>query len=181
MTEYSFELKIPKERLAVLIGTGGKIKHDIEKATGTIIKIDSHEGDIFLYGEDGLGIYTAAEVIKAVGRGFNPDIAKLLLESDNAAEHIDLTDYAKSKKHMIRLKGRVIGEEGKARRIIEELTECHISVYGKTACIIGNAEMVGVARRAVENLLTGSPHANVFNWLEKKRRELKHKRMMTEL
>ncbi|MFH1182010.1 MAG: KH domain-containing protein [Candidatus Woesearchaeota archaeon] len=181
MTEYSYELKIPKERLAVLIGTGGKIKRDIEKATGTVIKIDSQEGDIFLYGEDGLGIYTASEVIKAVGRGFNPEIAKMLLISDNIAEQIDLSDYAKSKKHMIRLKGRVIGENGKARRIIEDLTECHISVYGKTVLIIGNAEIVGIARRAVETLLSGSPHANVYNWLEKKRREIKHKRIMNEL
>jgi ribosomal RNA assembly protein len=181
MTEYSFELKIPKERLAVLIGPGGKVKKDIEKATGTIIKIDSQEGDVFLYGEDGLGIYTAAEVIKAIGRGFNPEIAKLLLVSDNAAEQINMEDYAKNKKHLIRLKGRVIGEQGKARRIIEELTECHLSVYGKTATIIGRAETVGVARRAVENLLTGSPHANVYNWLEKRRREIKQKRIMSEL
>jgi ribosomal RNA assembly protein len=178
MTEYSYELKIPRERLAVLIGSEGKTKKEIEKKTGVQIKIDSQEGDIFLYGEDGLSIYTASEVIRAIGRGFNPEIAKLLLDGENIAEQIDLGDYAKSKKHMIRLKGRVIGEEGKARRIIEELTECHVSVYGKTISVVGSAEMVGVARKAVETLLDGSPHANVYNWLEKRRRELKQKRII---
>ena len=71
------------------------------------------------------------------------------------------------------MKGRIIGAEGKSRRTIEELTETNVSVYGKTVSIIGLAEGVDMARRAIETLLSGSPHANVYKWLEKKRRELK--------
>jgi ribosomal RNA assembly protein len=165
----------------VLIGSDGKTKRELEKATKVIIKVDSKEGDIFLFGEDGLGIYTAAEIITAIGRGFNPDVAKLLLKSDYVSEQFDLNDFAKTKKHIIRLKGRVIGEEGKARKIIEQLTECLISVYGKTISIIGEAERVAIARRAVESLLRGSPHSNVYNWLEKQRKHMKQKRIMEEL
>ena len=35
MAEYSYELKIPLARVAVVIGKGGKVKKDIEDATGT--------------------------------------------------------------------------------------------------------------------------------------------------
>ena len=82
MTQFSYELKIPQERVAVLIGKGGEVKKNIETDTKTEVKVDSLEGDIFIYGEDALGLYTAREVIRAIGRGFNPEIAKLLLKQD---------------------------------------------------------------------------------------------------
>jgi ribosomal RNA assembly protein len=72
---------------------------------------------------------------------------------------------------MQRLKGRVIGAKGKARKAIEELTQTNISVYGKTIAIIGEIQNVGTARRAIESLLMGSMHATVFKWLEKQRRD----------
>ena len=51
-------------------------------------------------------------------------------------------------------------------------------VYGKTIGIIGECENSVIARRAVDSLLTGSTHANVYKWLEKNRRELKRKELM---
>ena len=79
----------------------------------------------------------------------------------------------------MRLKGRVIGEQGKARRTIENLTETDISVYGKTVSIIGEIEHVSVAKRAILSLLSGSPHSRVYSWLEKKRKEMKYREMLT--
>ena len=177
--EYSYELKVPKNRVAVIIGKEGSIKREIEESTNTKLNIDSKEGDIFISGEDGLGLYTAREIIKSIGRGFNPEIAKLLLKPDYIFEVVDLGEFVgKSKDAMLRLKGRVIGKEGKSRRLIEELTECNISVFGKTISIIGLPESAACARRAVESLLSGSTHANVYKWLEKRRRELKRKSMI---
>lgn len=175
MVEYSYELKVPKNRVAVVIGREGSVKKDIEEATNTKLNIDSKEGDVFVSGEDALGLYTAREIIKAVGRGFNPDIAKLLLKPDYIFEVVDLREFVKSKEAMLRLKGRVIGKEGKSRRLIEELAECSISVFGKTISIIGLPESAASARRAIESLLRGSTHANVYKWLERRRRELKRK------
>ena len=176
--EYSYELKIPKNRVAVLIGKEGSVKKDLEESTKTKLNIDSKEGDVFVSGEDALGLYTAREVIKAIGRGFNPDIAKLLLKSDYIFEVVDLSEFVKSQTAMLRLKGRVIGKEGKSRRLIEELTECNISVFGKTISIIGQPESAANARQAVESLLRGSKHANVYKWLEKKRRDFKRRAIM---
>jgi len=176
MVEYSYELRVPKNRVAVIIGKEGSIKKEIEEATKTKLNIDSDEGDVFISGEEALGLYTAREIVKAIGRGFNPDIARLLLKSDYIFEVVDLSELiGKSKDAMVRLKGRVIGKEGRSRRLIEELTECNISVFGKTISIIGLPERAANARRAVESLLRGSTHANVYKWLETRRRELKRR------
>jgi len=173
MTEYSYDQRIPKDRVAVLIGKNGKVKKQIAELTKIKIDVDSGEGDVTLSGDDALNLFTTKEIIKAIGRGFNPDIALLLIKQDYSFELIDITEYDKGKNHLKRLKGRIIGAEGKARKIIEDLTETYISVYGKTVGIIGLPESVAVARKALESLLSGSPHSSVYKWLEKNRRDLK--------
>jgi len=179
MEEYLYELRISQDRIAVLIGKGGSIKKEIEEATKTKLEIDSEEGDVFISGKDALGLYSAREVIKAISRGFNPETAMLLLKPDYSFEVIELKDFAgKSKETMLRLKGRVIGREGKSRKLIEELTESYVCVYGKTISIIGEPEKAQIAKQAVEYLLKGSTHASVYTFLEKKRRGLKRNRLM---
>ena len=179
MTQYLYELRIPKDRVAVLIGKDGKVKKEIEVETKTNIKVDSKEGDVFISGEDALGLYSCREVVRAIGRGFNPDIARLLLKSDYCFELIDLKEYAgKSKDTLLRIKGRIIGSEGKTRKLIEELTESYVCVYGKTVSIIGSPESAALAREAVEKLLRGSPHSGVYKFLEKKRRDIKRARLL---
>ncbi|MCB9362276.1 RNA-processing protein [Candidatus Woesearchaeota archaeon] len=173
MAEYSHELKIPKERIAVLIGKSGEEKKKLEEVTKTKLNVDSTEGDVTISGDDPITLFSAREMIKAIGRGFNPEIAILLLKQDYAFELINIQDYAKTKNDAIRLKGRVIGSEGKSRRVIESLCEVYISVYGKTIGIVGELGMVSIARRAIESLLSGSPHANVYRWLERQRREVR--------
>ena len=96
-SEFIYELKIPKERIAVLIGTKGQMKKDIEISTNTKIKVDSKEGDVLLTGKDAINLFNAREIIKAIGRGFNPNIAVLLLKQDYALEIIDIEEYAHTK------------------------------------------------------------------------------------
>lgn len=170
---YTYELKIPKERIAVLIGTKGKTKRRIEGDIGIVLDVDSKEGDVFLYGEDAINLFNAREVIKAIGRGFNPDIAMQLLKPDYMFESLRLNDYANSKANEIRLKGRIIGKEGKARKNLEELTDTNIIVYGKTISFIGPVENIVIAKKAIESLLSGSRHATVYKWLEQSRRKRK--------
>jgi len=166
------ELKIPKERVGVLIGEKGTIKRRIEKKAK--VKIDvTAEGDVTIEG-DFLGVYETINVVKAIGRGFNPEISENLFKDNFAFEIIDLNDFAgKSQKKRTRLKGRVIGEDGKARKFIENYTNVHISVFGKTITIIGDIEEVTVAKQAIEMLLEGSPHTSVYRWMEKKIRSLR--------
>jgi ribosomal RNA assembly protein len=172
MEEFSYEIKIPEERTAVLIGKEGVTKKEIEESTKSKLDI-SKEGDVIITGEDALLLYTTKDIIRAIARGFNPKIALYLLKTDYALEIIDMKDIAgKSKNTLQRLKGRVIGKGGKSREEIERLTDCNISVYGKTVGIIGEVAKVTVAREAVAMLITGSQHKTVYTFLEKKKKEM---------
>ena len=171
--DLSYELRVPKERIAVIIGTEGETKKVLERDLGIKLLIDSKEGDITLLGDDAIQLYTGKEIVRAIARGFNPQIALLLLKTDYAFELIDLADYSKQANHLQRLKGRVIGTAGKSRHIIEEATESHVSVYGKTIAIISPIENIMIAKQAVHSLISGSTHSSVYRWLEKKRRDLK--------
>jgi len=169
--EFSYELKIPQERVAVLIGKDGETKKEIETLSKSELDI-SKEGDVTISGDDGLQLYTTREIVRAIARGFNPKIALLLLKTDYALEIIDMKEIAgKSKNTMQRLKGRVIGKGGKSREEIERLSNTNISVYGKTIGIIGESIQVSLARQAVAMLLQGSMHKTVFRFLEKKKKE----------
>ncbi len=173
MAEYTYEFKIPKSRVAVLIGKNGAVKKELEEENKIKILVNSREGDVAISGEDGLALYNVREIIMAVGRGFNPELAKLLSRGDYVFEQFNLKDFAKTQNQLIRIKGRVIGSGGKSRKLIEELSITNISVFGKTVAIIGHSENVAIARKAIESLISGSPHSTVYKWLEKKRKEIK--------
>ncbi|MBS7608707.1 RNA-processing protein, partial [Candidatus Bathyarchaeota archaeon] len=81
--------------------------------------------------------------------------------------------FGRSESDIKRVKGRIIGMDGKTRRIIEELTDTSITVYGHTIGIIGKIENAQVAREAIQMLIQGSQHATVYKFLHRKRRELK--------
>ncbi|MFQ5474825.1 MAG: KH domain-containing protein [Candidatus Nanoarchaeia archaeon] len=171
--DFMYELKIPRERIAVLIGKKGEIKKEIEQQTKAKIFIDSEEGFVRLSGNDGLSLFTCKEIVKAIARGFNPEIARLLFRTDYTLVMINVEAYtSKSRKSMQRLRGRVIGSDGKSRKTIEQLTETYISVYGKTIGIIGETAHVEVAKAAVEDLLNGAMHASTYRWLEKKQKDI---------
>lgn len=153
-------IKIPEKRMPVLIGRNGITKRKIESATQTKISV----GDEIEIRGEALNRLDAENVVKAIGRGFSPENAMELLEEDNILCIIDLPDKPET------IKARIIGAEGKARRNLERLTKTRISVYGKTVSIIGNYESVEKAERAVEKLISGSEHRNVYRFLESRKK-----------
>jgi ribosomal RNA assembly protein len=176
-------VKVPRERIGALVGPDGRVKANIEKKLSIRLRIDSQTGDIQITlmptAQDPTVLFKAKEIVTAIGRGFSPEHAFRLLEDDETMlEVIDLREtVGRSQSDMKRLKGRVIGKEGKTRRIIEELTEANISVYGHTISIIGEIDQVEIAKEAVRMLIRGSLHGTVYRFLHRKRRELKKKKM----
>jgi len=176
-------VKIPRDRIGAIIGPNGRVKETIEKRLSVELQIDSNTGDATITlnptAQDPSFLFRAKEVITAISRGFSPERAFQLLEDDDAIlEVIDLREIVgRSQSDMKRLKGRIIGKEGKTRKIIEELTDASISVYGHTISIIGNMDQAGAAKEAIQMLTRGSQHSTVYRFLHRKRRELKKKKM----
>ncbi len=172
MTEH---IKIPLERIAVLVGPKGSIKELIEEKATASLNIDSQSGDVEISeAKDPIKGLRASEVVHAIARGFSPEKALRLLDDDLLMlETIDLSNVARTEKDLQRLRGRIIGKDGKTREVFEDLTNVRISVYGKTICLIGYPEHNAVARAGIEMLLKGSTHGPVYNFLEKKKSELK--------
>lgn len=168
-------MKIGKNRIAVLIGTDGKIKKEIENALGVKINIESKTGDCeVLPNIDNpnyatLNVYTAQKIVNAINRGFNPAKAMKLMEENYDIEVFNLLSIlGKSEKHIKRVKGRIIGRNGEMRRAIERFAESFVSVYGKTVSVMALYEDLQIARKAINMIIKGIPHHTVLKFLENK-------------
>ena len=177
-------VKIPHDRIGALIGSKGKVKLEIEKRCGVQVEIDGETGDAVISdtgNAEKLELFKAIEVISAIARGFSPQRAYRLFQGgDNPPIfiQIDLRSYAgKSSNNMERIKGRIIGEAGKSRRTIEELTGASVSVYGHTVSLIGTYRETRIASEAITMLSKGSMHKNVYKMLQNVRRKDKLDRM----
>ncbi|MBE6507574.1 MAG: RNA-processing protein [Methanocorpusculum parvum] len=169
------EVKIPNDRIGAIIGKGGETRKHLEKVLKVTLDVDSQTGIVEITNEDdALAEIRSMEVIKAIGRGFSPERAKKLLEDeDMVLDIIDVTDVADTPDKLARIRGRIIGRDGKAREQIENMTGTSISVYGKTVAIIGLPEQMSDAHTAVSMLISGSEHTTVFSYLDRKRKEAK--------
>jgi len=179
---FQHSIKIPKERIGALIGKRGKVKQHIEKRCGVAIEIDSETGDALVSMSkpaEQMEAFRAIEVITAISRGFSPERAYHLFEDEEIMfQQLDLHDYAgKSPSTLARIRGRIIGEGGKARRMIEDLTGSYVSVYGHTVAFIGNYRQVKLATDAITMLAKGSMHKSVYSMLQGVKRKEKLERM----
>ncbi len=177
-------VKIPLDRVGVLIGDKGSVKRELEERTNTVITIDSKNGIVIIEPASAEtpfeNILKAREVVRAIAVGFSPERAFRLLDEDQVLITIDLKEYFTSPNHITRVKARIIGEKGKTRRIIEETTGTYVNVGETIIGIIGDYEQANIAREAIEMLINGKSHSTVYSFLERKSRGLKRRRM-TEL
>jgi len=185
MSKPSAFVRIPRERVGVLVGVDGKVKRQIEEKLDVKLEVESDAGGVTAVLNDEATdpslLFKAKDVITAIGRGFAPEYAlRLIREEDAIFDLVDLRDtFGRSESDIKRVKGRIIGMNGKTRRLIEELTNADVVVYGHTVGIIGTFEQATVARNAVQMLIDGSQHHTVYRFLQRKRRELK--KQMLEL
>lgn len=171
-------IRIPRERVGALIGPSGKTKKRIEATFHVDLTIDSETGNVDIVVKpdqtDVSVLFVVRNIVRAIGRGFSPKNALTLINEDFDLLIVDLEEYVgRSKNAQNRVKGRIIGKGGKSRAMIEELTECLVSVYGGTVAIIGPYEMLPVSKEAVEMLINGSFHKTVWNHLYAYRRKMK--------
>ena len=179
----SFEklIRIPEDRVGVLIGKSGKTKSKIEELCTVKLDIDSQNGEVEVSGivdDEKFRIFKALEIVTAIGRGFSPEKAMRLLKGENTLHVINLREFGgKTPEQIERIKGRIIGDSGKARVNMENLSNSHITVYGKTVSIIGEPTQLKLAVDAIESLLSGSMHGYVYKKIEAGRRQEKFARL----
>jgi len=183
MSEVRVNASIPKDRIGVLVGPKGTVKSRVEDSMGVDLTIDSETGlvDIRLRKdtEDPSNALRAKDIVVAIGRGFSPERAFSLLNEDNTLAVLDLHDiFGKNDAEIRRVDGRIIGREGKTRRIIEEMTGTLVSVSGHTVSIIGSYESVSTAKDAIEKLLKGRMHGTVYKFLRRKKSEAKKEKAL---
>ena len=179
----SFEklIRIPEDRVGVLIGKSGATKSKIEKTCSVKLDIDSKNGEVEVLGnvaDEKFQVFKALEIVTAVGRGFSPEKAMRLLKGENTLHVINLREFGgKTPEQLERFKGRIIGDGGKARTNMENLSNANITVYGKTVSIIGEPTQLKLAVDAIESLLNGSMHGYVYKKIEAGRRQDKFARL----
>ncbi|MCQ1537256.1 RNA-processing protein [Methanosarcina sp. KYL-1] len=171
MTQY---VKIPRERIGVIIGPKGEMKKLLEEKTACQIDIESESGKIEITcKDDPLKEFRTSEALKAIGRGFSPEKALELLDDEMLMlDVLDLSGIAPTPKELQRIKGRIIGRNGRTRELAETLISVKISVYGKTVSVIGYPEQNTIIRTAIQMLIDGATHGAVYKFLEKKHQEL---------
>lgn len=164
-------IKIPSERVSALMGEGGQTKDYLEQRMQVTLTVDS-EGEVVISGEP-IDEFIGKDIVKAIGRGFPPQTALKLLSDEYGFKVIDLREFAGSPKAVHRIIGRVIGEKGRTKEIIREEVGADVAVWGHTIAVISRLETLDYAMTAIFRLIEGSPHANVYAYLEKCRRKIK--------
>src|SRR4030067_2538991 len=112
-------VRIPKERVGVLVGPDGKVKQHIEEKLCVKLEVESEAGGVTIFladnAEDPSVILRAKDVVTAIGRGFSPEHAfRLIRDEDAILEVVDLREvFGRAEADTKRIKGRIIGRNGK--------------------------------------------------------------------
>ena len=174
-------VRVPSDRIGAILGKGGETKKWLEDTFKIRLIVDSRTGEVTIESlTETLETETlkAVEVINAIARGFSQERAARLKMDDTVLSIMDLRSYqGKSSHSLTRVRGRIIGERGRARRLIEELTHAEVSVYGHTIAIIGRLDEVKLAEDALDILASGGPHKVAYHLLEKRRTQAKIDRL----
>ena len=175
--QFRLILHIPEERIPVVIGNKGKTKIKICKMCDVEIEVESKTGQITIgsisKNFDENGALKARDIINAISNGFSPERAFRILDDESLFQVLDLRNFTTSCNSTNRIKGRIIGEKGKARKNIEELTNTFISIYGHTVSLIGNYEETKLALDAIMLLVNGRSHKTAYEMLYQAKRKSK--------
>ncbi|QSG04282.1 KH domain-containing protein [Natranaeroarchaeum sulfidigenes] len=172
-------VKIPQDRIGALIGEGGETLREIERRAEVRLDVDSENGSVGIEKTgDPVTALKGPEIVRAIGRGFAPEDAMSLLDDEMMMlDIIDIGAATRNKNDLKRQKGRLIGENGRTRELMEELTGATVVIYGSTLATIGTPQEVETVRDAAEMIIDGAPHGSVYSFLERKHNELKRQGM----
>lgn len=168
-------VKVPDDRTS---SDYKKILSRLSEETKATINVREEDQNIEIHHKDSIKELDISKVLKAVGLGFSYNQAMKIFRNELVRfEMINLKKRTRNYKEFKRQKGRIIGENGKSKRVMSELTDAKIQVHRDKVGIIGETNDAIKAREAVMKILEGSPHSHVYSSLEKYQRQKNSKIM----
>ncbi|MBT3397646.1 hypothetical protein HOA55_03340 [archaeon] len=131
----------------------------------TKIKVSFGKGQVTIRGNE-LDEYLTEKVIHAVDFGFHVEDALLLKNEDFVLEFIGVKEHTR-RKNLKEVRARLIGTGGKARKTIESLTGAVLVIHDNEVGVITDSNHLDAVTQAIESLIQGAKHGNVFAYLEK--------------
>lgn len=119
-----------------------------------------------------LDAFKIENVIRAIGLGFSIPSASRLMNDEYILEVIDIKRIASDRWDAKRIKGRVIGSEGKFKKSIEEYTTVEVVVGERYIALLGVYDQVGIAKEAISLLLRGVDHSAVYKFIDNEEKRL---------
>ncbi|MGI0141164.1 MAG: KH domain-containing protein [Candidatus Micrarchaeales archaeon] len=162
------QVLIPIKRVKLL---DKKTLESISKRLNCKIHIED-ENQVVIEG-DAYDEYNAKNIISAFGRGFDMNQAYTLLSEEYFFTPINLKEMFRNKDQLMRVKGRIIGENGKTKEYIEAVSGAKLCIYENTVSLIGTIEQIKVANVAINILLEGGTHKKAYRVMEKARRGIR--------
>ena len=128
------------------------------------LKITNRGREIFIEG-NAENEFIGQKVIEALDFGFPFSHARILKEENLDFEVINIKDQTPRKDHS-RIRARIIGKGGRAIQTLSNLTDCFIELNENKIGVIGNSENLERATQALNQLIRGAKHGNVYKGLE---------------